>query len=176
VRFVDLLRITVLLSAASATVLALVTVLSASARGDTRVVLALAAWWALAAVVGAVLGRRSQTTPPIARLLATARTTTSLPEQRPQAIVLNRLWPVLVSTVLAVALAFLAPQIPGIAAGFTIIWALAWRRQDRAVAAIEDRDGVAFHVAPISPLHPIRLVRTPALRREAPRSLDQAGV
>ncbi len=175
-RFVDLLKTTVLLSAASATVLALVTVLGASASGASEVVLLLAGWWVIAAGVGTHLGRRDHATPPIARLLAGARSTSSLPEQRPQAIVLNRLWPVLVSTVLAVALAFLAPQIPGIAAGFAIIWALAWRRQDGAVAAIEDRDGVAFHVEPTSPLRPIQLIRTPALRRELPSPLDRASV
>ena len=47
-------------------------------------------------------------------------------------------------TLLAGGLAFLAPQIPGIAAGFAIIWALAWRRQDAAVAAIEERDGAVL--------------------------------
>ena len=44
---------------------------------------------------------------------------------------LNRLWPLLISTVGAGALAFLVPQVPAIAAGFAIIWALAWRRQAR---------------------------------------------
>ena len=44
------------------------------------------------------------------------------------------------------AVAFLAPQIPGIATGFAIIWALAWRHQYAAVAAIEGRDGARFYV------------------------------
>ena len=66
------------------------------------------------------------------------------------------------------AIAFLAPQVPGIAAGFTIIWALAWRHQDRAVTAIEERDGVTFYVEPTSPVRPIELVRTPGFRREVP--------
>ena len=47
------------------------------------------------------------------------------------------------------------------AAGFTIIWALAWRRQERAVLAIEERDGVRFYVDRTSPLSPIQLIRTP---------------
>ena len=55
-------------------------------------------------------------------------------------------------TLLAGALAFLAPQIPGIAAGFAIIWSLAWRHQDAAVAAIEERDGAAFYVQRTSPV------------------------
>ena len=58
-------------------------------------------------------------------------------------------------------LSVFAPQIGGIAAGFAIIWALAWRRQEAAVAAIEERDGVRFYVDKTSPFSPIRLVRTP---------------
>ena len=72
-------------------------------------------------------------------------------------------------TLLAGGLAFLAPQVPGIAAGFAVIWALAWRRQDAAVTAIEERDGAAFYVRRTSPLRPMALERTPgfkALRME----------
>src|SRR5574338_94902 len=57
---------------------------------------------------------------------------------------------------------------PAIATGFTIIWALAWRRQESAVRAIEERDGVTFFVEPTSPFRPIRLVRMPGFRREVP--------
>ena len=173
-RFVDFLRATVLLSAGAASALALVTVLSARGRADATLVLVLAGWWALAALVGGWLGRRAETTPPIARLLASARATTSLPEQRPARMLLNRLWPLLLSTLLALALAVVAPQIPGIAAGFAMVWALAWRRQDGAVRAVEERDGVAFYVEPTSPLQAIRLMRTPGLRREVPPVVDRA--
>jgi hypothetical protein len=58
-------------------------------------------------------------------------------------------------------LAVWQPQVAAIAAGFAIIWALAWRRQESAVAAIEERDGVRFYVDRTSPLQPIQLVRTP---------------
>jgi hypothetical protein len=51
--------------------------------------------------------------------------------------------------------------VAAIAAGFAIIWALAWRRQEAAVAAIEERDGVRFYIDRTSPLQPIQLVRTP---------------
>jgi hypothetical protein len=176
VRFIDFLKATVLLSAGGATVLALVTVLSAAGRADAALVLFLAGWWLAAAALGGWLGRRAEANSAIARLLASARSTTTLPEQRPALMLLNRLWPLLLSTLLAVGLAFLAPQIPGIAAGFAIIWALSWRRQEAAVAAIEDRDGAAFHLEPTSPLKPIRLVRTPALRREVPPLVERARV
>jgi hypothetical protein len=166
VRFVDFLKATVMLSAGAATALAAVTVLAAGADADTLLVFVIAGWWVVAAIVGAWLGRRAETNPPITRLLAGARSTTTLPEQAPSRLLVNRLWPLAASTLLAIGLAILAPQIPGIAAGFAMVWALAWRRQHAAVAAIEDRDGVAFYIEPTSPLSPIRLVRTPGFRRD----------
>jgi hypothetical protein len=166
-RFVDFLRSAVLLCAGSATALAAVTVLSAgsSPTGDT-LVLVIAAWWLVASMIGAWLGRQAQTNSPIARLLAAARSTSSLPEQRPGALLLNRMWPLLLSTLLALGLGLIAPQVPGIATGFAIVGALAWRRQEAAVSAIEERDGVAFYVEPTSPLKPMKLVRAPGFRRE----------
>jgi len=62
------------------------------------------------------------------------------------------------------AVAFLWPQVPAVATGFAIIWALGWRRQASAVTAIEERDGARFYVEHTSPLRPIRLVRTPGFR------------
>jgi hypothetical protein len=143
-----------------------VTVLAAGREADRTLVLVLAAWWATAALAGAWLGRRADTSPPVARLLATARSTTSLPEQRPGRMLVNRLWPLLLVTVVALGLALVLPQVSGIAAGFAMVWALAWRRQEAAVTAIEDRDGVAFYLEPTSPVEPIRLVRTPGFRRD----------
>jgi hypothetical protein len=80
----------------------------------------------------------------------------------------NRLWPLFLVVVVAGALTVLGPQIPGIAVGFTIIWALGWRRQDSAVTAIEERDGVTFFIERTSPLKPIELMRLPGFRRERP--------
>jgi len=174
VRFVDFLRTTVLLSAAAATALAVVTVLAGASSADHTLVFVSAGWWLVATVVGMRLGRRAATSPPIARLLATAQASTSLPEQHPSAILLNRLWPLLVFTLLAGGLAFLAPQIPGIAAGFAIIWALAWRRQDAAVAAIEERDGASFYVKRTSPLRPMSLLRTPGFKSSRAESVNGA--
>jgi hypothetical protein len=168
VRFVDFLRVTVLLSAGAASLLAVVCVVGASNNAQAGLVVGLAGWWVLAAACGLFLGRRAATNPPISRLLADAKAATMLPEHRPGATIVNRLWPLLVLTIAAGAIAFLAPQIPGIAAGFAIIWALAWRRQDGAVQAIEERDGVTFFVERTAPHHPMRLVRTPGLRREVP--------
>jgi hypothetical protein len=168
VRFVDFLKTTVLLSAGAATVLALVTVLSVTAGSGSQLALLSVVWWAIAALIGLALGRGAAASPPIARLLAGARATNALPEHRPAAILLNRLWPLLALTVLAGALAFLAPQIPGIGAGFAIIWALAWRHQHAAVAAIEERDGVRFYVLRTSPIQPIALQRAPGFKAMRP--------
>ena len=165
-RFVDFLRAAVLLCGGSATVLATLTVLSASTADDTVLVAFIIGWWVIAAAIGAWLGRRAQTNSPIARLLASAKSTTSLPEQRPSSLLLNRMWPLLLSTVIALALGLFAPQVPAIACGFAIIGALAWRRQEAAVTAIEERDGVAFYVEPTSPLKPIKLIRAPGFRRD----------
>jgi hypothetical protein len=167
-RFVDFLRVTVLLSAGAASLLAALCVVGASRNGDATLVPLCAGWWVIAAGVGLVLSRHASTSPPIARLLASAKAATMLPEHRPGATILNRLWPVLVSTVAAGAIAFLVPQVAGIAAGFAIIWSLAWRRQDGAVLAIEERDGTTFYVERTSPVRPMRLVRTPGFRREVP--------
>jgi hypothetical protein len=174
VRFVDFLRTAVLLSAGAATALAAVTVLAAGENSETSLVLIAVGWWLLTSVIGLRLGKRAQTTPPIARLLATAKSSTTLPEHHPSAILLNRLWPLLLFTLLAGGLAFLAPQIPGIAAGFAIIWALAWRRQDAAVAAIEERDGACFYVRRTSPLRAMSLVRAPGFKALRPERVNGA--
>ena len=165
-RFVDFLRTAVLLCAGSATVLATLTVLSASSEEDSVLTGFIVGWWVTAAMIGMWLGRRAETNSPIARLLASAKSTSSLPEQRPSSMLLNRMWPLLASTVIALGLGLFAPQIPAIACGFAIIGALAWRRQEAAVTAIEERDGVAFYVQPTSPLKPIQLIRAPGFRRD----------
>jgi len=161
VRFGDFLRMTVLLSAGAATLLAALTVIGLSEEYDSTLVVFSAFWWGGSVVIGIWLGRRNETSPPIRRLLLNARSQTTLPELRPGLTLLNRLWPLLFATLGAALLSVFEPQVAGVAAGFTIIWALAWRRQASAVAAIEERDGVRFYIDRTSPLHPIQLIRTP---------------
>jgi hypothetical protein len=168
-RFVDFLKTTVLACAAAGTALGALAVLQAAADDNTQLVLFALAWWTLAALLGSWLGRHASTQPPIARLLAGSRASTSLPEQaKPARVLLNRLWPLFVLVVACAGLAWRFPQVPAIAAGFMVIWALYWRRQDGAVTAIEERDGVAFYIEPTSPLQPIQLLRTPGYRRIGP--------
>lgn len=166
-RFAEFLRATVLLCAGAASALGLVAVLTADGEDlGVRFTIFLATWWFIAAVIGSWLGRRAEATPPIARLLSTARQSNSLPELHPGRMLLNRLWPLVATTILGIGLAFFAPQIPGIAAGFAIIWALAWRRQYSAVQAIEHRDGVEFYVERTPPGRPMQLVRVPGMKRD----------
>jgi hypothetical protein len=164
VRFADFLKTTVLISAAAASALAAVTLAGAIGTGDDLVVPVAAGWWLIAGVIGVWMGRRAETSPPIANLLASARMQGSLPEVNPMRTVLNRLWPLLLSTIGAGAVAFVLPQVPAVATGFAVIWALAWRRQASAVTAIEERDGARFYVVRTSPFKPIQLIRTPGFR------------
>lgn len=167
-RFGDLLRTTVMLSAGSATMLAVVTAISASQTAENSVFYVMAGWWVAATLIGLWVGRRAAVAPAIGRLLADAKTATTMPEHRPGQVVLNRLWPLVLVTIVAGGFGIIAPQLPGIACGFTIIWALAWRKQPSAVTAIEERDGATFYVERTSPVRPIQLVRTPGFRREVP--------
>ena len=150
-----------LLSAASATLLAALTVVSLANDVSEQTVYLCVFWWLGSTLIGMVIGRGTSASPAISRLLSGARSQTLLPELHPGRTLANRLWPLLLVTAAAAALAVAAPQISAIATGFAIIWALAWRRQEAAVAAIEERDGVRFYVERTSPLAAIRLVRTP---------------
>lgn len=163
-RFTDFLRTTVMISLAAATALAAVTVAGAAGQGDDGVVIVGAVWWVIAGGIGAWIGRHPGTSSQIGSLLASARMQTTLPEVDPGRTLLNRLWPLLGSTIGAGALAFVLPQVPAVATGFAVIWSLAWRRQAGAVAAVEARDGARFYVMRTSPMKPIVLVRTPGFR------------
>ena len=163
-RFAEVLRSTVLMSAASATLLGLEALAGANGNGDTTLILTAVGWWVIAAAIGLWLGRGRSTSRAIGHLLASARTQASLPELNPARTLLNRLWPLLVCTLVAAGISFAAPQVTAIASGFAIIWAFAWRHQSSAVTAVEERDGARFYVDRTSPLQPIRLVRTPGFR------------
>jgi hypothetical protein len=161
VRFGEFLKVTVLLSAGIATLLAALTVIGASRESDSPLVYVSAVWWLCAVASGVWLGRRAEASPPIARLLATARTQTTLPELHPGVTVVNRLWPLLLYLVVSASLGIYQPSVAAVAAGGGMIWALAWRRQAAAVTAIEERDGVRFYVDRTPPFQPMRLIRTP---------------
>jgi hypothetical protein len=164
--FVDLLRLTVLLIGGAATALGAVTALAASQESSAATLILAAGWWTLAVIVGTILGSSTRAGEAMSRALASARTATSLPTESPGRIAFLRLWPIAAFAVIVGGLAWLFPQVAAVGAGFAILNALAWRNRERAVSAIEERDGVRFYVEASSALQPIRLIRTPGLGRD----------
>src|ERR687891_2342762 len=169
--FCDLLRVTVLLVAAVATVLGAISVVIANRDADDVALVVGAGWWLAAAMLGLWVGRSSRTAEAVGTVLAGARTATSLPPESPGRIAFLRLWPIGAFALIVGGLAWVWPQVAAIGAGYAIFVALAWRRREAAVTAIEERDGVRFYVEPSSALEPLRLIRTPGLYRDrAPRA------
>jgi hypothetical protein len=167
--FCDLLRMTVLLSAGAATALAAVTVIAISGSEDTLTIYVAAVWWTVSLVGGLVLGSRPRAAEAIRPALAEARMATALPSLgNPNRAALARLWPIGAFAVIAGGLGFVFHGVSAIGAGFALAAALTWRSREAAVAAIEERDGVRFYVEPGSALEPVKLIRTPGLRRDRP--------
>jgi hypothetical protein len=166
--FSELLRATVFLVAGVATFLAAVAVAAASRQGATAAIVVGVVWGVLAAGLGLWLGRRPRAAEAIGRTLAGARTQTTLPAESPARIAFLRLWPIGAFALIAGGLAWVWPQVAAIGAGYAVLVALAWRRRESAVTAIEERDGVRFYVTPSSAFEPIRLIRTPGLHRDRP--------
>jgi hypothetical protein len=164
--FVDLLRLTVLLIGGSATALGVVTVLVANQDGDQTTIIFAGAWWVLAAVIGLFLGTSARAAAGMSRALASARTATLLPTEGAGRIAVMRLWPIAAFALVVGGLAWLFPQVAAVGTGYAILNALAWRNRERAVTAIEERDGVRFYVEPSSALQPIKLIRGPGLGRD----------
>ena len=164
--FTDLLRITVFLAGAEATVLGAITAISAGRETDTRTILVAAVWWLAALVIGLRLGRPERAADGVRDALARAKTATSLPDETPARVALIRLWPIGVTAVAAGILGVLYPGVAAVGAGFALLAALAMRTHEAAVLGVEQRDGVKFYVVPNSALRPIELVRTPGLRSD----------
>ena len=163
--FVDLLRLTVLLIGGTASVLGLLTVVAANQDADYTTVYFAGGWWVVAVVAGIILGSSPRATQAMGRALAGAQTSTVLPTESAGRIAFQRLWPIGAFAIVVGGLAWIWPQVTGVGAGFAILNALAWRGRERAVTAIEERDGVAFFIERTSPVKPMQLVRTPGFRR-----------
>ncbi len=165
--FSELLRITVLLVAGVATALGALSVLLAGQEDPSFLALAvLGGWWLLATVAGLLYGTSARAAKALSPVLRAARMQTTLPPEPEGRIAFTRLWPIGAFAMVCVIAGVIYPQVAAIGAGYAILIALAWRRREAAVQAIEDRDGVRFYVEP-SPAHrPVKLVRTPGLYRD----------
>jgi hypothetical protein len=167
--FCDLLRMTVLLAAGAATALGALTVISATGADDTLTLYVAVGWWTVALVGGIVLGRPARAGSAMRPVLADARMATALPSlESPNRAALARLWPLAAFAVVAGGVGLVFPGVAAIGAGFALGAALTLRSREGAVAAIEERDGVRFYVESGSSLQPVKLVRTPGLRRDRP--------
>lgn len=168
-RFREFLRMSVLLFGGAASALAVVSIVGTTRAEDNLLLYVALGWWIVAAIAGLVLGRRLAATPGIGRLLADARSTTTLPELEPGAVLFNRLWPLAVVAVVAGAAGFFIPQVPVVGTGYALLVALWWRRQSAAVEAIELRDGVEYWFDRSAPFGAPRLLRLPGMRKIAPQ-------
>jgi hypothetical protein len=167
--YCDLLRMTVLLSAGAATALAAVTVIAVGGSEDTLTIYVAAVWWTSALIGGLILGGPARAAEAIRPALADARMATALPSiSNPTRAALSRIWPIGAFALIAGVLGFVFHGVAAVGAGFALAAALTWRSREAAVAAIEERDGVRFYVEPGSALQPIKLIRTPGLRRDRP--------
>ena len=170
--FVDFRRISDAQRGA-ATALALVTGLAGAVELGPRRVAIVSGGGSWPRVIGMRLGRRARDQPADRAAAGRARRRARAARAAPRRDPAQQAVAAVVFTLVAGGLAFLAPQIPGIAAGFAIIWALAWRRQDAAVAAIEERDGACFYVRRTSPVRPMSLRAHARLQGAAPGTRER---
>jgi hypothetical protein len=164
VPYTDLLRVSVFVTAAEATVLGAITAVAANREGETLIVLVAAGWWLVALLIGFYLSRPHRAAEDVRDALARARTATSLPQESPARIALTRLWPIALSAIAAGVLGIFWPGVAAVGTGYALIVSLAWHTREAAVLGIEQRDGVKFYVVPTPALRPVELVRTPGLR------------
>jgi hypothetical protein len=168
VPYTDLLRITVFLTGAEATALGAITTIGANRDGDTTAILVAAVWWLASLAIGIYLGRPARAADDVRDALSRARTATSLPQESAARIAVGRLWPIVMTAIVAGGLGLFFPGVAVIGAGYALIVSLAWHTREAAVLGVEHRDGVKFYVVPNSALRPVELVRTPGLRSDRP--------
>lgn len=162
-RFSEYLRTTVMLLATTAIALLLIAI-SAIVRESSGVLLVFTMGWTIVSVlIGLWIGRGAGAMESIRVLLSRSRPEPVFPLIEPGAVLLTRLWPVLLIAVAAAVASIWFPS-PAIAAsGYGLIWSLSWRKQALAVEAIEERDAVHFWIVRTSAFSRPKLVRVPAM-------------
>src|SRR4051794_20939038 len=125
-RFTEVLRPSILLFAGAATAFAAGAIAGAQSDDDTTLLYVAVGWWVASAVAGLWIGRRVETSQGIGRLLADARHSPTLPEQEPGRTMINRLWPLIIATAAAAAIAFLGSPRPASRARHSPLRAPGW--------------------------------------------------
>src|SRR6201986_1935874 len=164
--YTDLLRATVFITGAEATILGAISAISVGGEPSSTTVIVALAWWAISFILGFWLGRPERAREDMRDPLAKAKMATSLPSESPTRIAIQRLWPIALTAIIAGGLGLFFPGVAIIGTGYALIVSLAWHTREAAVVAIEERDGHRFFVVPSSALKPIQLVRTPGLRSD----------
>jgi hypothetical protein len=162
-RYCDYLHSCVLMIGSAALALILVSVGSLAYYGSAVMIVLSASWVVICVFTGLWLGRGDAVQESVHALLSKSRPEPIFPKIEPPAVLLARLWPVLAITLLAAISSYWFPQLAVAAAGYGLLWSLAWRKQSDAVLAIEERDLVHFWIVRSSPLHPPKLVRVPSM-------------
>src|ERR1700759_1489074 len=164
--YTELLRTTVFITGAEATVLGAISAISVGGEPSSTTVIVAIAWWAIAIILGFWMGRPDRAREDMRAPLTRAKTATSLPSESPARIAVQRLWPIALTAIIAGGLGLFFPGVAIIGTGYALIVSLSWHTREAAVQAIEERDGIRFFVVPNSALRPIELVRTPGLRSD----------
>jgi hypothetical protein len=166
VPYTELLRFTVFVTGAEATVLGAISAIAVGGNPSPTTAIVALAWWAIALILGFWLGRPERAREDMRDPLAKAKMATSLPSESPARIAIQRLWPIAITAVVAGGLGLFFPGVAIIGTGYALIVSLSWHTRESAVQAIEERDGVRFFVVPTSAFSPVKLVRTPGLRSD----------
>jgi hypothetical protein len=162
-RYCDYLHTSVLLIGSSAFALLLISASAVLQDGGESLIVLSIVWLAICVLIGLWTGRGGAIQESVRALLSRSRPEPIFPAVEPPAVLLSRLWPVLAIVILSAISTYWFPQLAVAAAGYGIIWALAWRKQSDAVLAIEERDAVHFWIVRSSPFKPPKLVRVPAM-------------
>lgn len=162
-RFCEYLRTTVMLLATTSIAL-LVIAISAIVRESSSVLLIFTIVWTVASVaIGMWIGRGGAAMESIRVMLSRSRPEPVFPKIEPGAVLITRLWPVLVIALAAAIASIWFPSLAIATSGYGLIWALSWRKQALAVEAIEERDAVHFWIVRTPVFSRPKLVRVPAM-------------
>jgi len=164
--YTELLRFTVIVTAAEATILGAISAISVGGDPSPTTAIIALAWWAIALILGFWLGRPERAREDMRTPLAKAKMATSLPQESPARIAIQRLWPIALTAIIAGGLGLFFPGVAIIGTGYALIVSLSWHTREAAVQAIEERDGIRFFVVPTGAFSPVKLVRTPGLRSD----------